>query len=167
MPWCPASRRARCWVSRRRSFIRCPRPRNKRGNPCCRPPASRFQFDADDVDSGFPTYVTPDPPRAAVIRYPTQQTTGGQGWMYYSSLPAGSTTYVGHRVQVTLQSLVPTLSIQRVGHNVTISWSPLTPGFGLETETNLSSTNWAAIAAMNGISMPLDSTNRFYRLRMP
>ena len=131
------------------------------------PPQSLFLFDTNDVTTGFPTYLTPDSPGVSPAHYPTQETTAGQGWMYYSSHPSGLPYYVGHRVQVTLQSTVPNLTMQRSNHVAIIAWAPPTPGFGLETTTDLASTNWTAISTTNGGALPLDSLRKFYRLHSP
>jgi hypothetical protein len=87
--------------------------------------------------------------------------------MYYASHPAGLPYYVGHRVQVTLQSTVPSLTIQRSNNAVIIAWSPPTPGFGLETTPDFTSTNWTSISTTNGGALPLDSVRKFYRLHLP
>ncbi len=122
------------------------------------PAVSLFPFDPNDLETGFPTFVSP------VTDYPTQQATGGQGWLYYSSHPTNS-NYLGHRVPVLLQSTAPQLRIQSTGSGVTLSWLPPTTGFGLEMTTNVAGAPWSPAVGTNGTTLPLDWPRKFFRLR--
>jgi hypothetical protein len=51
----------------------------------------------------------------------------------------------------------------------TISWTPNTPGFILQETWNLTTANWtnSPSGATNPITLPTDTTGKFFRLRKP
>ena len=61
----------------------------------------------------------------------------------------------------------PTLFIQSSGSSVVISWSPVTPGFGLEATGDLSSPAWSSVSGSSPVTIPINATGRFYRLKQP
>lgn len=62
----------------------------------------------------------------------------------------------------------PLLALQIVGGNVILSWLPATTGFQLEQADTLASPSaWQSCPEGNPVSLPIEGSTRFYRLRKP
>ncbi len=60
----------------------------------------------------------------------------------------------------------PTLSVQKTGASLTLTWSAAAAGYTLESAGDLASGPWTAVpnVTTNSVTLPLSSTNQFFRL---
>ena len=101
--------------------------------------------------------------------YVTSALIQGSDGIFYGTAQGGGVLNVGAVFRL-FELVPPTLNINPAGPgNMTLSWQPPTPGFVLQQSDSLNLPLWTNTpgGTSSPISLPKDSSARFYRLHSP